>query len=245
MSIERNALRRLWREAFGDTDSFLDCFFGTAFSPDRCRYLTRDGELAAALYWFDCEYDGGKLAYLYAVATAVRFRGQGLCHALMADTHRHLAGLGCRGTLLVPENQTLFRLYQGMGYMPCCSAREFTCAPGPEAAPLRRIGAAEYGALRRGLLPKGGVRQEGENLTFLEAWTELYAGPDFLLAARRKGDTLNGLELLGDPAAAPGILRALDCRTGTFRLPGPGENFAMYRPLTPGPVPTYFGFDFG
>ena len=30
-------LRELWKKAFGDTDEFLDLFFSTAYSPDRCR----------------------------------------------------------------------------------------------------------------------------------------------------------------------------------------------------------------
>ena len=70
------ALRQLWKQAFGDTDAFLDIFFSTAFSPERCRCVVTDGEVAAALYWFSCEADGQPLAYLYAVATAERFRGQ-------------------------------------------------------------------------------------------------------------------------------------------------------------------------
>ena len=46
-------LRRLWKQAFGDTDSFLNSFFTFGFSPDRCRQITVDGNVAAALYWFD------------------------------------------------------------------------------------------------------------------------------------------------------------------------------------------------
>jgi hypothetical protein len=64
------ALRGLWKEAFGDSDDFLDMFWRTAFSYDRCRCVTVDGEVAAALYWFDCECRGERVAYIYAVATA-------------------------------------------------------------------------------------------------------------------------------------------------------------------------------
>lgn len=237
-------LRGLWQEAFGDTDDYLDSFFQTAFSPARCRYLIRDGALAAALYWFDCEYAGGQIAYLYAVATASRFRGRGLCHALMEQTHRHLASLGYLGTILVPGDAALFRLYAGMGYETCASIREFSCAPGPEAVPVRRIGAAEYAQRRRELLPQGSVIQEEENLALLQTQAQFYAGSDFLLAASVSQNVLQGLELLGNTAAAPGILRALDCSAGTFRAPGSEKAFAMYRPLTPGPAPSYFGFAF-
>lgn len=244
MNIEYAALRGLWREAFGDTDAFLDSFFTTAFSPERYRCLIRDGRLAAALYWFDCEYQGEPLAYLYAVATDRQFRGQGLCHRLMEQTHRDLARLGYRGTLLVPGEPALIALYRGMGYEVCTTLRTFTCAPGGRAASMGAIDALEYAKRRRALLPQGGVIQERENLAFLDAQAEFYAGSQFLLAARRQGDTLSGWELLGDASQAPGILLALNCRAGTFRTPGSGREFAMYRPLKPGAAPSYFGFAF-
>ena len=56
-------LRILWKEAFGDSDNFLDIFYSTAFSPERCLCATIGCELAAMAYWFDCE----DYAYIYAV----------------------------------------------------------------------------------------------------------------------------------------------------------------------------------
>ena len=35
------ALRALWKEAFGDTDLFLDGFFEYGFSPNRCRCVVK------------------------------------------------------------------------------------------------------------------------------------------------------------------------------------------------------------
>ena len=57
-SAQIPALRRLWQQAFGDSEQFLDIFFETAYSPDRCRCVIVDDQLAAALYWFDCGYQG-------------------------------------------------------------------------------------------------------------------------------------------------------------------------------------------
>ena len=71
------ALRQLWKAAFGDTEGFLDCFFDTAFSPHRCRCVTVDGEIAAALYWFDVTCREQPMAYIYAVATHPDHRGRG------------------------------------------------------------------------------------------------------------------------------------------------------------------------
>ena len=88
------ALRQLWKQAFGDPDAFLDGFFETGFSPDRCRCIMLDQQILAALYWFDCTWNGKKIAYLYAVATDLQYRGNGLCRALMENTHLHLKFLG-------------------------------------------------------------------------------------------------------------------------------------------------------
>lgn len=239
-------LRKLWQEAFGDTDAFLDVFWATAFCAEHCRCVTIDGTLAAALYWFDCEYRGRKVAYLYAVATAKAFRGRGLCRALMENTHAYLEDRGYAASLLVPQSGGLRQMYEAMGYRAATSVRELCCAPENKAADIFRIDKAEYARLRRELLPEDGVIQEKENLDFLQIQAKLYAGPGFLLAARGEGDTLHALELLGDVSAAPGILQALGYSRGEFRTAGQGKPFAMYRPLGKSdlPAPGYFGLAF-
>ena len=109
-------LRSLWQEAFGDEDAFLDLFYTHGFSPDRCRCVTVGGQLAGALYWFDCSFQGRPIAYLYGVATAKAFRGKGICSALMENTHNHLNYLGYGGIVLVPAEEGLFRMYENLGY---------------------------------------------------------------------------------------------------------------------------------
>ena len=229
-------LRSLWKEAFGDTDAFLDSFFETAFSPDRCRYIAIDGCVAAALYWFDCRCDGAKLAYIYAVATAKMHRGKGLCATLMANTHEHLKAAGYAGSILVPGEKGLFSMYEKMGYAPFGGMDTLTCQAAAPIA-LREISPAEYATLRLQYLPPHGVAQEG--MEFLATYATLYAGSDFILATTEE----TGLELLGNTAAAPGILAALGKKEGRFRMSGK-QPFAMYRPLTNTPAPSYFGIAF-
>ena len=236
------ALRALWQEAFRDDDAFLNSFYDNAFAPDRCRCLTVEEQTAAALYWFDCRCWDRPMAYLYAIATGKAFRGRGLCRLLMEDTKKHLYSLGYAGILLVPA-RGLFEMYQKMGYEACGGMAEFSCTAGEQPVPVRSVDAGEYARLRRQLLPPGGVVQESENLSFLAAQAQLYAGEDFLLAAVGEEDTLTGLELLGNSKAAPGILTALGKKKGHFRTPGEMP-FAMYCPLTECPRPAYFGLAF-
>lgn len=245
MTIDKVQLKVLWREAFGDPDSWIDSFFTTAFSPERCRCITEDGQTVAALYWLDCACQGKKLAYMYAVATAKAYRGKGLCRALMADTHAHLVAKGYAGAVLVPGSDALRAMYEKMGYRTCTAVSRVCCEAGSEKTQLIPVDTAAYAALRRRLLPAGGVAQEGENLDFLASFSKLYRGEDFLLAAYVEDGIVHGVELLGNTIAAPGIVAALGCTRGQFRTPGEEAPFAMYLPLADHcPVPTYFGIAF-
>lgn len=239
------ALRKLWSTAFGDTEEFLDAFFGGAFAPERCLCISEGETAAAALYWFDCLCEGRKLAYIYAVATHPDHRGKGLCRRLMAQTHAILARRDYAGALLVPQDAPLRKMYANMGYRECTRVREEFCAAADAPVSIRRIGPEEYAALRSMYLSAGGVVQEGENLRFLSSMAELYAGEDFLLAAAEVENVLWGMELLGSRDAAPGILKALGFGEGTFRIPGDEIPFAMYLPLSGDAAePSYFGLAF-
>ena len=245
-AAQTDGLRQLWKEAFGDEDAFLNDFFGTGFSPDRCRCITIEEEVAAALYWFPCLHQEKPVAYIYGVATAKAHRGKGLCHTLMADTHRILKEQGYEGSALVPQKPDLEALYGSMGYRVCCQIREFVCGPQISDLQLSRINAAEYAKMRRRLLPEGGILQEGPNLDFLATQARFYAGHGFALAARVEKDTLHGIELLGNTTVAPALVALLGCAEGKFRTPGEGRNFAMYRPLGSSQLaaPSYFGLAF-
>ena len=237
-------LKTLWKEAFGDTEEFIDTFFEIAYSPDRCRFVMMDGQLAAALYWLDCSLGEEKLAYIYAVATAKTFQGRGLCRKLMELTHRDLKTMGYGGAVLVPGSESLFRMYGKMGYGVCATVREWDCTAGQESAAMSRLTEGEYAALRRRLLPKGGVIQEGESISYLAAYAQLWGGDDFCAALVRDDDRVYCAELLGNADLAPAILAALGAKTGRFRAPGNEKPFAMYHPLNGNRAPDYFGLAF-
>lgn len=238
-------LKQLWQLAFAEEEAFLALFFEKGFAPERCRCVVSEGRVLAGLYWFDCEFRGEPYAYIYGVATHPAAQGQGLCRALMADTHRHLAALGYSGVLLVPQGESLRTMYAGFGYREATAVGEFFCAAVPEPQPMHPIDREEYERLRREYLPEGGVIQEGVSLAFLEGYAKFYKGLSFLLCAVADGDSLMGVELLGDPEVAPRVLCSLGFREGTFRCPGDKKPFAMFLPLRQGaPAPAYFGLAF-
>lgn len=235
------ALGRLWQEAFGDSDAFLDGFFERIFSPRRARCIKADGKIAAALYLFDCECDGRSASYIYAVATARAFRGQGLCGQLLADTHRYLEGLGCAFAILVPSEPSLFAFYEKYGYRTATSIGELSAVAEDAGIALKEIDLAEYARLRRLYLPPRAVIQEEKTLLLLQMGATLYAGEDFLLAAREENGEFFGIELLGNTERAGAILATLQKPSGCFRCIGNTRPFAMYYPIDKTPRPEYLG----
>ena len=238
-------LRSLWKEAFGDSDAFLDSFFAAGYAPGRCRCVTAEGRVQAALYWFDLSCGGQKFAYIYAVATAAAARGKGLCRALMADTAAVLKQAGYHGALLVPQDEGLRAMYGRMGYLPAATIDEFFCAAGEDPVSITEITPAEYAALRPGALPSSSPKLDSKGLAFLTTQARFYKGSGLLAAVSREQEHLRILEYLGDWAAAPALVAALGRTEATVRAPGNGTPFAMYLPLTPAcKQPEYYPFAF-
>ena len=237
------SLRQLWQEAFGDGDAFLDLFYSTAFSPDRCLCVQENDRVAAALYWMDCRLEAKPVAYLYAVATGKAFRRRGICKALMDQARQTLAHLGYAGILLVPGTDDLRQMYASMGYENATTVDMFTQASGSQPIPLRSVTPAEYHRLRLDYLPQGSVLQESCP-GFLEGCCSLYTGEGCLVAAAVSNDSLLCQEFLGDTALAPAVLAALGLQSGRFRTPGGNTPFAMWLPLSNSLPPKYFAFAF-
>lgn len=232
------ALRQLWQEAFEDPDSFLDGFFRTGFDFARC-LCTED--VSAALYWFDCQWQEKKLAYIYAVATKASHRGRGLCRALMEDTHRHLQALGYAGAILVPGDESLFRLYEKLGYLSCCPRQTVTVKAGETAVSATPVSPADYAAARKRYLPADSVWQEGASLDYLATFAPLYEGEDFAFSGAVEDNILYFQEFVGNVEQTPGIITCFHCASG--RLPiSAGTPYAMYRSLDGDEtLPAYFG----
>ena len=232
-----NKLRVLWKTVFGDTDAFLDDFFAIAYSPDRCRYLASGEEVISALYWFDCQYEGGKLAYIYAVATDPRHWGKGLASRLLRETHQQLKDLGYAGAVLKPA-KGLFPFYERLGYKTSGYIRRFSAEAGKPAA-LNELSPAEFGRLRRKYLPENGVLQEGLTLEFLHRFAHFYAASDALVCAAPENDII--FEYLGNPHSASGILGALGIPRSEIPTPGQDLPHTMYLPLNSTKIPGYLG----
>lgn len=217
---EEGQLRRLFTEAFGD-GAFTDLFFREGFSPHRC-LTAAEGDVLAALHWFDCALEGQRAAYIYGIATFAAHRGKGIGAALIRRALAHLKQVGFSTVFLVPAEESLFAYYERFGFRTVSTIRERTISAGTPI-PVRRLSPAEYAELRRRLLPSRALLQEGPCLSLLAGYAELYASEHAVAAVTDR----MVWELLGDESEAPGILGALGIPEAAVRGPGGGRPFAM------------------
>lgn len=220
LPTEEGQLRRLFTEAFGD-EAFTELFFSRGYAPGRC-LVAADGEILAALHWFDCTLSGKKAAYLYGIAAFEAHRGRGVGSRLIAAGLEHLKKLGYEAALLVPAEPSLFGYYERLGFRTVSSIREETVRAGAPI-PVRKLNTAEYAVLRRTCLPENALVQEGPCLDLLAGYARFYASERAVAAVTDS----TVWELLGDASEAPGLLASLNIPEASVRIPGEGRPFAM------------------
>ena len=185
-------LRRLWQQAFGDTDAYLDIFFRVGFAPERCRCV-RQNAVTAALYWFDCRWGNKKVAYIYAVATDKAFRGQGLCRALFESTHQQLKNEGYGGAVLVPVKPELSAMYAKFGYRGFCPLQKATGKKPDGVA----ISPEEYEALRQEYLGENAILQGNTALQLLGSYGSFYKAENAIFCGYLEEETFHFEEIIG------------------------------------------------
>lgn len=150
------ALKRLWKQAFGDDDACIDLFFDTAYRPEQVFVLKEDGAVQAMAYWWPmtvCEgRRGWNAAYLYAVATEESARGRGFCGRVLDFAREFLAGRGVKVLLLVPVNESLRKFYERYGYHDCSAVELTESETVPVRGEVEWIEPPEYLELREQLL---------------------------------------------------------------------------------------------
>ena len=245
-ATDEAALKELWKEAFGDTDDFINLFFRLAYSESNALCVYDNGILAAALYWFDGYIENKKVAYIYGVATKKSQRGKGFSSSLIKRTHDLLISCGYEASLLVPADEGLFRFYGKLGYISCCpiDCREYTASK--DDSDIQKIGAEEYLRLRKAYLPQNTLIFDNQRLEFLASINDFYKNDNFILAKNTAYDALTIIEFFGDKTYIPSVINTLGFEKGTVRSYGNSRPFAMYFPLTDSfkITPEYLGFAF-
>ena len=156
-------IRRLWQQAFGDTDAWLDTYFRFRHA-DANMYVTvvEDEEVASMLSLLPLQLTDGEhrfsARYLYAVATEEQWQGLGLSQTMTEYALEQLRTQGVQAVVTVPATASLFTFYAGQGFVPFSSMQMRTVNSASLSAPAEgqvvACDAAALFSLRRQLLEK-------------------------------------------------------------------------------------------
>jgi len=207
-------LREIYIEAFGDPPEFAEAVFSGLWRDDNCYTLVSQGEICSYVFAFPCVMRLGgqeiKAAYIYAFATAKKFRGRGAGKELMERLWSELLKKGFRASVLVPAEKGLFDYYGKIGYTVISQIcrREYEvkelCRDMPKIpsgkAVIRPASPKEYKSLRRRALGDTPYLEWGEEILsfqekmFRESGGGFFApekgGETFCAAAERWGSQL-------------------------------------------------------
>ncbi len=222
------ALKALWKEAFGDTDVFIDDFFSIGFSPKRALCAYWENQPVGALYWFRGDVRKLKVVYFYGLAVKEEHRGHQLGRALLEKAKAHLRFRGCHGGALVPGNGELKAYYKKLGLQPFGTVRRERVKAGDTPLPIRELTADEYALERRKEALTFAINHSPEFLRLVGRNARFYVGER--VAAAVQGDTL--LEFMGSPRNLPGLLRSLELEEAWVWKAGDDQLGAMYMHFT-------------
>ena len=252
---DQPTLHRLWEAVFGDPPELVEAFF-ECFPPEAAGWVARRGDtICSAAYllpgnWLLCGDRYQPMGYVYAVATDEAERGKGYAGALMRAM---AAEADERGLLLYtrPAERTLFPWYaKTLGAAQTAAMREISISrdDSTEAAELRPLSPALYGARRETLLADRPHVLLSENLLRLQQFNSQAAGGGLFAvdqgccACEKRDGALYLLETIGisDTRAAQTMMRHLGCDRAVVRAPGDDTPVAAHRG-EPLPENTHWG----
>lgn len=246
----RRELSGLWQECFGDPAAYPEFFLSLFFAPQDCLVDREGGELAAAVYLLPAQVlENGRPVqahYIFAAATAPRFRSRGIMSRLLERAAETGAARGDRYSAVLPSDEELYRFYAASGYADFFSVRAAD-VPASRLRAAARGGWAPYAGsadalnrLRTELLAEsdGSLLWSGEMFRKSVAMSGAYgdrlvavqtgAGPAYALCHMENGACML-LETAARKAAFPfladAILREAPAERYRFRLPADGGPF--------------------
>lgn len=113
-------LKSLWKEAFGDTDEFIEGFFTRRYSPGSALVYRSGYSIASMIFFphyeFSIEGKACGLGYICGAATRKDFRGRGMMGELVGASHKVIGGRGDWFAALIPASDSLYEYYRRFGY---------------------------------------------------------------------------------------------------------------------------------
>lgn len=131
---DRPDVERLWIDVFGDTPEYVKLFIDAHFDPDSFLLIRRGGELAAMCALLKTEFVAGGVPasarYVYALATAPKWRGRGLASRII-DKAQEISGVPL---ILLPGTDGLRPFYSRRGFADAFAREEWSVERDDSAA---------------------------------------------------------------------------------------------------------------
>ena len=113
---DRKQLYSLWNSCFGDGEKYVYPFLDTFLEKDNVYVCEEEGKIVSVVYGLDCEIDGRKGQYFYAVATDENYRRQGLAKKEIEFLLDYKSKQGTEIFLLTPSSEKNRSYYKTLGF---------------------------------------------------------------------------------------------------------------------------------
>ncbi len=200
---DREALKSLWKTAFGDGDDYIDSFFENLWQPENAVVAEVGGEVVSAMYvlpeiaLFPYRRKTLSGAYTYALATLPEYRGRGIGTAVCKAANDRALALADAACVL-PAEPGLYPFYENAS-----GAKALGCV---KEARIPRDELAAYApcmAARVPVLEYMGIRQQ-----ILSGLPHAAMGPEFYEHLEQTGTEFFVLEHgLAAAETADGVCR--------------------------------------
>lgn len=114
--FQESGCRDLWKEAFGDSDEFIDTFMKNIYSRENMLYIEKEKSIISMLHIIPFTFNCHKAGYIYAVATRPKERGKGLASMLLERAIDVSQKKGMTALFTIPANEELRTFYSKFGF---------------------------------------------------------------------------------------------------------------------------------
>ena len=115
-NTQERACHELWKEVFGDSDSFIAQFMHNYYKKSNMFSIEENGRLVSMLHLITFNCNGHNVGYIYAVATAAEARKRGHATQLLREAIAEAQERGLAALLLIPADEKLREYYSRLGF---------------------------------------------------------------------------------------------------------------------------------
>lgn len=111
-----DAVRRLWKETFGDSNEFINSFMRHYSKQESLMTVKENGQLVSMLHILPFTMNGDKVGYIYAVATAEEHRNKGYASFLLKKAVETAKREKLAALVTIPASKALRSYYKRFGF---------------------------------------------------------------------------------------------------------------------------------